>query len=80
MAFAAETNDVLENARVKLAKKNADLIAANDVSRADAGFGVDTNAVTLITKDDLRELPLMSKRGTADGILDRVAELRERLA
>ena len=78
VAFAAETDAVLENARVKLVKKNADLIVANDVSRQDAGFGVDTNAVTLITRDDRRELPLMSKRETADGILDRVAELMGR--
>ena len=75
VAFAAETDDVLENAKGKLARKNADLVVANDVSRADAGFGVDTNAVTLITRDDLRELPLMSKREAADAILDRVAAL-----
>ena len=75
VAFAAETDDMLENARGKLERKNADLIVANDVSRSDAGFGVDTNAVTLITRADVRSLPLMSKRATADGILDRVAEL-----
>ena len=78
VAFAAETNDVLENARGKLQKKNADLVVANDVSRSDAGFGVDTNAVTLITREDARTLPLLTKRETADGILDRVAELRAR--
>ena len=78
VAFAAETDDVLENARAKLAKKNADLIVANDVSRADAGFGVDTNAVTLITREDQRALPLMTKREAADGILDRVAALAGR--
>ena len=78
VAFAAETNDVLENARGKLQKKNADLVVANDVSRSDAGFGVDTNAVTLITREDARALPLLTKRETADGILDRVAELRAR--
>ena len=75
VAFAAETDDMLENARGKLERKNADLIVANDVSRSDAGFGVDTNAVTLITRADVRSLPLMSKRAAADGILDRVAEL-----
>ena len=78
VAFAAETNDVLENARGKLQKKNADLVVANDVSRSDAGFGVDTNAVTLITREDARALPLLTKRETADGILDRVAEMRAR--
>ena len=77
VAFAAETDDVLDNARGKLVRKNADLIVANDVSRKDAGFGVDTNAVTLITGDDLRALPLMTKREAADGILDAVAVLME---
>ena len=75
VAFAAETDRVLENAVGKLEKKNADLIVANDVTRADAGFGVDTNAVTLITRTDQRALPVMSKRAVADAILDRVNEL-----
>lgn len=75
VAFAAETNDMLANAQGKLARKNADLVVANDVSRADAGFGVDTNAVTLISRADVRPLPLMSKRAAADAILDRIAEL-----
>ena len=75
VAFAAETDRVLENAQGKLEKKNADLIVANDVSRSDAGFGVDTNAVTLITRNDQQALPVMSKRAVADAILDRVAEL-----
>ncbi|MDO4866604.1 MAG: bifunctional phosphopantothenoylcysteine decarboxylase/phosphopantothenate--cysteine ligase CoaBC [Clostridia bacterium] len=76
VAFAAETDDMLENARGKLVRKNADLIVANDVTRTDAGFGANTNAVTLITREDMRALPLMSKRDVADGILDRIAELR----
>jgi len=75
VAFAAETNDVLENAQGKLIRKNADLVVANDVSRSDAGFGVDTNIVTLISRTDVRKLPLMSKREVADGILDRIVEL-----
>lgn len=78
VAFAAETDDVLQNARGKLDRKNADMVVANDVSRKDAGFGVDTNAVTLITRQDARTLPLMSKRAAADGILDRVVELMGR--
>lgn len=78
VAFAAETDDMLENAKGKLVKKNADMVVANDVSRKDAGFGVDTNAVTLITAQDVRALPLQSKRAVADGILDRVAELMGR--
>ncbi len=77
VAFAAETDDMIENARGKLAKKNADLVVANDVSRSDAGFGVDTNAVTLITAAGETALPLMRKREAADGILDAVARLRQ---
>ena len=77
MAFAAETDDMIENARGKLSKKNADLVVANDVSRTDAGFGVDTNAVTLITAQGETALPLMSKRDAADGILDAVVRLRQ---
>ena len=76
VAFAAETHDLLENARGKLDRKNADLVAANDVSRKDAGFGTDTNAVTLITRRDVKALPLMTKRDAADAILDAVMELR----
>lgn len=76
VAFAAETHDLLENARGKLDRKNADLVAANDVSRSDAGFGVDTNAVTLITRQAVKALPLMTKRDAADAILDAVMELR----
>lgn len=78
VAFAAETDDVLENARGKLERKNADLVVANDVSRADAGFGVDTNAVTLVTRDGETALPLMRKREVADGILDAVAKIAGR--
>ncbi len=75
VAFAAETDRVLENAKGKLEKKNADLIVANDVTRPGAGFGVDTNAVTLITRQDENALPVMSKRDVADAILDKVAAL-----
>jgi len=70
VAFAAETNDVTENARKKLIKKNADMIVANDVTRPGAGFGTDTNLITIITADDLQEMPLMSKREAADAIID----------
>ena len=76
VAFAAETDHMIDNARGKLDRKNEDLVVANDVSRADAGFGVDTNAVTLVTRDGQDELPLMAKRQVADAILDRVAALR----
>ena len=77
VAFAAETNDVLENAERKLAKKNCDLIVANDVSRSDAGFGVDTNVITLISRDGAKGLPKMTKREAADAILDAAKEMRQ---
>ena len=70
VAFAAETNDVTDNARKKLVKKNADMIVANDVTRPGAGFGTDTNLITIITAEDLTELPLMTKRAAADAIID----------
>ena len=77
VAFAAETDNVIENARGKLTRKNADMVVANDVSRTDAGFGTDTNIVTLITAFDARSLEIMGKRDVADAILDRVLELRQ---
>ena len=70
VAFAAETNDVTDNARKKLIKKNADMIVANDVTRPGAGFGTDTNVITIITADDLQEMPMMTKRAAADAIID----------
>ena len=76
VGFAAETNNVIENAQGKLKRKSLDLIVANDVTRAGAGFDVDTNIVTLIDGEGMKELPMMTKRAVADGILDRVAELR----
>lgn len=77
VAFAAETNDVLENAQAKRMKKNADLIVANDVSRSDAGFGVDTNIITLIDRAAVRALEKMTKAEAADAILNRVRELMQ---
>jgi phosphopantothenoylcysteine decarboxylase/phosphopantothenate--cysteine ligase len=80
VGFAAETDRVAENARKKLAAKNADLIVANDVTAEGAGFDVDTNVVTLLARDgrDLA-LPKMSKREVADRILDEVVRLRSTL-
>jgi phosphopantothenoylcysteine decarboxylase/phosphopantothenate--cysteine ligase len=75
VGFAAETHDVVEHAREKLARKNADLIVANDVSRADAGFEVDTNAVTIVSAGDAEEVPLQSKAAVAARILDRVERI-----
>lgn len=76
VAFAAETNDLIENARKKLLSKNADLIVANDVTQPGAGFGTDTNIVTLITNTDTQEIPLADKSEIADRILDRVIAIR----
>jgi phosphopantothenoylcysteine decarboxylase / phosphopantothenate---cysteine ligase len=75
VGFAAETHDVMAHAREKLARKQIDLIVANDVARADAGFEVDTNAATLISHDDAIELPLQSKQEMAGRILDRVTSM-----
>jgi phosphopantothenoylcysteine decarboxylase/phosphopantothenate--cysteine ligase len=77
VGFAAETENVAENARKKLAQKNADLIVANDVKAEGAGFDVDTNIVTLFARDG-RDLPLarMSKRDAAQRILDEALRLR----
>jgi len=75
VGFAAETQDLVENAREKLTEKNLDMIVANDVSRSDAGFEVDTNIVKIIYKDGtIEDLPLMSKEEVAFEILDRVRQ------
>ena len=77
VGFAAETADVLDNAAQKLARKNLDVMVANDVSAAGAGFAHDTNIVTILLADGtVRPLPLCSKREVADAVLDAVAELR----
>ena len=76
VGFAAETNEVLAHAKDKLARKNLDMIVANDVTRPGAGFDVDTNIVTLITKDGQEALPMMSKAEVAQRILDRALALR----
>jgi len=76
VGFAAESEDLVANARQKLEKKQLDLIVANDITDADSGFGVDTNKVTLIDRDGkVESLPLLTKREVADKILDKVAEL-----
>jgi phosphopantothenoylcysteine decarboxylase/phosphopantothenate--cysteine ligase len=77
IGFAAETNDVLENARQKLLKKNMDAIVANDVSQPSIGFDSDQNAVTIITATDVIEIPATTKREVAGRILDVVKSLRE---
>ena len=70
--FSMETENMLENSRAKLAKKNADMIIANNLKTDGAGFGTDTNIVTIITKDDCIELEIMSKDEVASIILDNI--------
>lgn len=67
--FSMETRDMLENSRAKLEKKNVDMICANNLKVAGAGFGTDTNVITLITRQGVEELPLLSKEETAARIL-----------
>ena len=73
--FSMETQDMLENSRAKLFKKNVDMICANNLKQSGAGFGVDTNVITMITKDDITELPLLSKEQAARAILDKCLTL-----
>ena len=70
--FSMETDNVLENSRAKLAKKNCDMICANSLRLNGAGFGTDTNIITLITADGEKELELMSKEAAAHAILDEI--------
>ena len=77
VGFAAETENVLENARQKLATKNLDAIVVNDVSREGVGFDSDRNAVTIITRDDVIEVPETTKWEVAQRVLDQVVRLRE---
>ena len=72
--FSMETENLLENSRAKLRKKNLDLVAANNVKVAGAGFGVETNVLTLIGPEGERELPLMSKDAAADALLDEIVK------
>lgn len=76
--FAMETKDLLENATKKLTSKNVDMIAANNLKVAGAGFGTDTNVITLIRKDETKELPILSKEEAAKVILDEMIELSQR--
>jgi phosphopantothenoylcysteine decarboxylase/phosphopantothenate--cysteine ligase len=78
VGFAAESRDLLENAAAKLASKKLDMIAANDITASDAGFGADANRVTLIYADGRKEaLPLMSKTEVAETIVARIVALLE---
>ncbi|MBC7795486.1 MAG: hypothetical protein H7Z37_01275 [Pyrinomonadaceae bacterium] len=77
IGFAAETENVLANAQIKLSKKNLDAIVANDVSKSDSGFNVETNRITILTKTGgITEFPLLSKAEAADKVLDEIVILR----
>ena len=73
--FSMETENMLENSREKLRKKNVDMICANNLKVAGAGFGVDTNIITVITPEETVELPLQSKEAAANAILDQALKL-----
>lgn len=73
--FSMETEDLVENSRKKLEKKNLDMVAANSLKTDGAGFSVDTNVLTLITRDGEKELPLMSKDEAADRLLDEIMKI-----
>lgn len=74
--FAMETQNMVENAKQKLEKKNLDMIAANNLKVAGAGFGTDTNVVTLITKDEVRQMDILSKDDVAGCLLDEIMKRR----
>ena len=78
IGFAAETENALENARQKLSSKSLDAIVANDVSREGVGFDSDRNAVTIITHDDVIEVPESTKWEVAQRVLDEIVRLRDR--
>ena len=75
VAFAAETDDAIANARGKLTRKNADFVVCNDVTKPGAGFDVETNIITIVSPEGEQSFPLMSKREAAERILDRAAAL-----
>ena len=76
--FSMETRDMLENSRAKLQKKRVDMICANNLKVPGAGFGVDTNVITMITQTETTELPLLSKDEAANAILDKAIGLSNR--
>ena len=73
--FSMETDNVIENSSKKLYKKNCDMICANSLRTQGAGFGVDTNVITMITKNGAEELPLMTKEAAAHRILDKLSKM-----
>jgi phosphopantothenoylcysteine decarboxylase/phosphopantothenate--cysteine ligase len=76
VGFAVETENLVENARNKMKKKNMDIIVANDVTKEGAGFGYDTNIIKILSPEGrIENIPLMSKMEVADRILDRVKKI-----
>ena len=75
--FSMETENLLENSSSKLEKKNADMICANSLTQEGAGYQVDTNILTLITRDGMEQLPMMSKLEAAHRIFDRIISIQE---
>lgn len=76
--FSMETENMIENSRIKLEKKNLDMIVANNLKISGAGFGTDTNIITLITKDEEIALDIMAKTDAAKHILDKILSMREK--
>ena len=76
--FSMETDNVIENSRAKLTKKNCDMICANSIRSAGAGFGTDTNIITMITPDDMQEMELMSKFDAANIILSKLKDISDK--
>ena len=75
--FSMETQNMIENSRAKIDKKNIDMIVANNLKQSGAGFGTDTNIVTIITKDETIQLEKMSKEEVSVKILDFILKKRE---
>ena len=74
--FSMETEELIENSRKKLISKNCDIIAANSLRESGAGFGTDTNRITLITREGIRPLELMSKDAAAHALLDEILRIK----
>ena len=75
--FSMETENMIQNSREKLKKKNVDMIAANNLKQAGAGFGTDTNVITLITEKQTKQLELMTKEKAAKQIIDEILRCQE---
>jgi phosphopantothenoylcysteine decarboxylase/phosphopantothenate--cysteine ligase len=80
VGFAAETSNLVDNAKGKLVRKNLDIVVANDVSQPKVGFGHDTNAVTIVTKSDAKDVPLSDKHSVAVHVLDSVEQSLHRMS